>query len=431
MPHTSTPATTGEGRERAAIVRLTTRASRNVDSDTALDELAGLADAAGAEVTLRMAQERDLPDPATLIGRGKAEQLTLAADESGINLIIVDNELTPAQTRNLERVTSRRVIDRTALILDIFARRARTREGQLQVELAQLKYRLPRLAGSSEALSRLGGGIGTRGPGETKLETDRRRIRYRISVLEGEIATVQRRRGYIRSRRRRSDVPTVALVGYTNAGKTTLFNQLTGAGAVASDALFVTLDPLMRRVKLPDARQVMLADTVGFIERLPHQLVAAFHATLEEVASADLLLHVVDASAADRERHMKAVEEVLNAVDAGTVPTVTVFNKGDRMGTAEREALRLARPDALVVSARDGVGMAELLDTIVARLALDAVRTTLVFDRAVEADRALLGELYRHARIVSQQDEAGERVMVEADVPRRLLGRFVRLTRTA
>jgi GTP-binding protein HflX len=431
MPHTSTPATTDGGRERAAIVRLTTRSSRNVDSDTALDELAGLADAAGAAVVLRVAQERDLPDPATLIGRGKAELLALAADESGINLIIVDNELTPAQTRNLERVTSRRVIDRTALILDIFARRARTREGQLQVELAQLKYRLPRLAGSSEALSRLGGGIGTRGPGETKLETDRRRIRYRISVLEGEIATVQRRRGYIRSRRRRAEVPTVALVGYTNAGKTTLFNQLTGAGAVASDALFVTLDPLMRRVKLPETRHVMLADTVGFIERLPHQLVAAFHATLEEVASADLLLHVVDASAADRERHMKAVDEVLNEVEAGTVPTATVFNKSDRLGVAEREALRLARPDALVVSARDGTGVGELLDTIVARLAMDAVRTTLVFNRAAEADRALLGELYRHARIVSQQDGTGERVTVEADVPRRLLGRFVRLTRTA
>jgi GTP-binding protein HflX len=431
MPHTSTSATTDGGRERAAIVRLTTRASRNVDSDTALDELAGLADAAGAEVVLRVAQERDLPDPATLIGRGKAELLALAADESDINLIIVDNELSPAQTRNLERVTSRRVIDRTALILDIFARRARTREGQLQVELAQLKYRLPRLAGSSEALSRLGGGIGTRGPGETKLETDRRRIRYRISVLEGEIATVQRRRGYIRSRRRRSEVPTVALVGYTNAGKTTLFNQLTGAGAVASDALFVTLDPLMRRVKLPDARHVMLADTVGFIDRLPHQLVAAFHATLEEVASADLLLHVVDASTADRERHMRAVDEVLNEVDAGAVPSVTVFNKGDRLGVAEHEALRLARPDALVVSARTGDGIAGLLDAIVARLAMDAVRTTLVFDRAAEADRALLGELYRHARIVSQRDEAGERVAVEADVPRRLLGRFVRLTRTA
>ncbi len=424
-------ATTDGGRERAAIVRLTTRASRDVDSDTALDELAGLADAAGADVALRVAQERDLPDPATLIGRGKAELLALASDESGINLIIVDNELTPAQTRNLERVTSRRVIDRTALILDIFARRARTREGQLQVELAQLKYRLPRLAGSSEALSRLGGGIGTRGPGETKLETDRRRIRYRISVLESEIATVQRRRGYIRSRRRRSEIPTVALVGYTNAGKTTLFNQLTGAGAVASDALFVTLDPLMRRVKLPDARQVMLADTVGFIDRLPHQLVAAFHATLEEVASADLLLHVVDASAADRERHMKAVDEVLNEVGASTVPTVTVFNKGDRIGGAECEALRLTRPDALVVSAKDGMGVARLLDTIVERLALDAVRTTLVFDRAAEADRLLLGELYRHARIVSQQDEAGERVTVEADLPRRLLGRFVRMTRTA
>ncbi len=429
MSRTKTP-TADTGLERAAIVRLTTRATKTLDPDLALDELEGLARAAGADVVLRAAQERDLPDPATFIGRGKAELLATAADEADVALIIVDNELTPAQTRNLERVTSRRVIDRTALILDIFARRARTREGQLQVELAQLKYMLPRLAGSSTALSRLGGGIGTRGPGETKLETDRRRIRHRISVLEHDIDTVQRRRGYLRARRRRSDVPVVALVGYTNAGKTTLFNQLTGAGAVASDALFVTLDPLMRRVRLPDARQIVLADTVGFIDRLPHQLVAAFHATLEEVASADLLLHVVDASAVDRDRHMHAVDAVLDDVGASAVPVITVFNKSDRLTSAEREGLREARPDAVVVSAQRGGGLTTLLSRMVTRLAMDVVRTTLHFDRDDDADRARLAELYRHARVVEEHDREGSRTEVVADVPRRLLPRF-EMTRTA
>jgi GTP-binding protein HflX len=382
-------------------------------------------------VVLRVVQERELPDPATFIGRGKAELLATAADELGADLVIVDNDLTPAQTRNLEGVTSRRVIDRTALILDIFAGRARTREGQLQVELAQLKYRLPRLAGSSTALSRLGGGIGTRGPGETKLETDRRRIRHRISVLESEIAVVQRRRGYLRARRRRSDVPVVALVGYTNAGKTTLFNRLTGADAVASDALFVTLDPLMRRVKLPDARQIVLADTVGFIDRLPHQLVAAFHATLEEVASADLLLHVVDGAAADRDRHMQAVDAVLNEVGAAVVPVVTVFNKCDRLGPADRAALHRARPDALVVSAHDGTGIADLLNAVVNRLAMDVVRATLEFDRALEGDRARLADLYRHATIIEELEADGERTSVVAEIPRRLIPRFVAMMRTA
>jgi GTP-binding protein HflX len=432
MSRTSTTAASrDEGRERAAIVRLVTRATRGLGADDALDELEGLVRAAGADVVLRLTQERDLPDPATFIGRGKADLLAQAADETKADLIVVDNELTPAQTRTLERIAGRRVIDRTALILDIFARRARTREGQLQVELAQLKYRLPRLAGSSTALSRLGGGIGTRGPGETKLETDRRRIRHRISVLDTDIAGVRRRRGYLRARRRRSDVPVVALVGYTNAGKTTVFKRLTGAEAVASDALFVTLDPLMRRVRLPDARQIVLADTVGFIDRLPHQLVAAFHATLEEVAAADLLLHVVDVSAGDRERHMLAVDDVLREVGAGTVPGVTVFNKCDRLSPFDREALRRIRPDATFVSAEDGSGLTSLVEAVVARLDMDTVRVTFAFDPSREKDRVRLADLYRHARVVEHEDGADATMAVVADVPRRLLPRFSDVTRTA
>ncbi len=413
-------------RERAALVGVVTRRTpRHEDPDLLLDELAGLARAAGAEVVLRVTQERPVPDAATLIGRGKADALARACDEADAALVIVDHELTPGQARNLEKACGRRVIDRTELILDIFARRARTREGQLQVELAQLQYRLPRLAGSSDALSRLGGGIGTRGPGETKLETDRRRIRTRIAALRADIAEVGRRRGYLRSRRRRADVPAVALVGYTNAGKTSLFNRLTGAEAAASPSLFQTLDPVVRRIRLPDARQVLLTDTVGFIDRLPHQLVAAFRATLEEVADADLLLHVIDASAEDRARRMAAVRAVLEEVGADKVPVLEVFNKIDKIGSADVARLEAASADARCVSAADGTGVVALAADIAARLSMDAERLRLVLDAGREADRRLVADLYRQARVISHA--ATERaVTIEADVPRRLLSRFRR-----
>jgi len=388
-----------------------------------LDELAGLADAAGARVVLRMLQERPKPDPATFIGAGKVSSLTAACDEADVDVVIFDNELSPAQLRQLEERLDRKVIDRTQLILDIFARRARTREGKWQVELAQLKYLLPRLAGSATALSRLGGGIGTRGPGETKLEADRRRIRVRIQAIQREIEQVRQRRSQLRERRHKQSVPTVALVGYTNAGKTTLFNRLTDETAVASNALFVTLDPLVRRVRLPDNRELLVSDTVGFIDRLPHALVAAFGATLEEVAEADLILHVIDAGSAERERQVTAVHKVLEEVGASEVPAVAVYNKIDTITAEERRRLRDADPSAALVSASLGTGVGELLQMIASRLALDTRRVTITFDSGKEFDRQQIGRLYRVARVVSHVATNG-RVVIEADVPRRFIERL-------
>ena len=408
--------------ERAALVGLVTPSTRG-DADHSLDELAGLADAAGATVVLRMLQERPRPDPATFIGSGKVASLAAACDEADVDVVIFDNELSPAQLRQLEERVERKVIDRTQLILDIFARRARTREGKWQVELAQLKYLLPRLVGSGTALSRLGGGIGTRGPGETKLESDRRRIRVRIQAIQREIDQVRQRRSQLRERRQKQSVPTVALVGYTNAGKTTLFNRLTDETAVVSDALFVTLDPLVRRVRLPDNRELLVSDTVGFIDRLPHALVAAFSATLEEVAEADLILHVIDAGTPDRERQMAAVRRVLEEVGAADVPMIAVYNKIDAISADERRRLRDADPSAALISATTGAGAGELLQMIASRLALDTRRVTITFDSNKEFDRQQIGRLYRVARVISHVATNG-RVVIEADVPRRFIERL-------
>ena len=410
-------------RERAALVGLFKDSPRQFDPEHSLDELAGLASAAGADVVLRVLQERAKPDPATFLGSGKVASLAVACDEASADMVIFDNELSPAQLRNLETALDRKVIDRTQLILDIFARRARTREGKLQVELAQLKYLMPRLVGAGAALSRLGGGIGTRGPGETKLETDRRRIRHRISVVGKEIEAVRRRRSQLRERRHKAAVPTVALVGYTNAGKTTLFNALTGGDAAASDALFVTLDPLVRKVRLPDRRELLVSDTVGFIERLPHSLVAAFRATLEEVAAADLLVHVIDASNQDRERHMAAVRAVLDEVGASGVPTLDVFNKGDLLDAGERARLTALYPRALCVSAVTGDGRDELVAALESRVALDTTTVTFEFDPGDADERAHIAQLYRLGRILRHVAVDG-RVTIEAEVPRRLLDRL-------
>jgi GTP-binding protein HflX len=409
-------------RERAALVGLVAGSKRRLEAERSLDELAGLAQAAGAEVVLRVLQERPKPDPSTFLGSGKIKTLAASCAETRADLVMFDSELTPAQLRHIEAEVGCKIVDRTQLILDIFARRARTREGKLQVELAQLQYLLPRLAGSGTALSRLGGGIGTRGPGETKLETDRRRIRTRIHAVSEDIEHVRQRRAQLRERRHKASVPTVALVGYTNAGKTTLFNVLTRAGAEVSDALFVTLDPLIRQVRLPDSRALLVSDTVGFIDRLPHALVAAFRATLEAVADADLILHVIDASAADRDRRMEAVRKALEEVGAHEVEMVEVYNKCDALTADERRRLQDQDPAALCISAMNADGIDDLVDTVASRLAIDVLRMTLTFDPDDPADRERIARVYRHARVLVHESRDG-RISIVADVPRRLADR--------
>jgi len=410
-------------RERAALVGLVTGAMRRHGAERSMDELGGLAEAAGAEVVLRVMQERPKPDPSTFLGGGKIKILAASCAEMRVDVVIFDNELTPAQLRQIEEEVGRKIVDRTQLILDIFARRAKTREGKLQVELAQLKYLLPRLVGAGAALSRLGGGIGTRGPGETKLETDRRRIRTRIHAVSEDIEQVRRRRSQLRERRQKASVPTVALVGYTNAGKTTLFNVLARADAEASNALFVTLDPLVRQVRLPDNRELLVSDTVGFIDRLPHALVAAFRATLEEVAEADLILHVIDASAPDRERRMDAVRRVLEEVEALEVPLIEVYNKCDALTPDERRRIAEQDPSALLISALTRDGVDDLVETVASRLALDVVRMTLTFDPHDAGDRDRIARVYRHARVVVHESR-DDRIVIVADVPRRLIDRL-------
>jgi GTP-binding protein HflX len=346
--------------ERVVILDFfTTRASR-VEILDELAELEQLVTSAGGEVLKVFWQRRDQPDPSTLVGRGKVEELALTAQELGANLVVCGRELSPSQGRNLEQALGVRVVDRTQLILDIFARRARSHEGKLQVELAQLEYLLPRLGGRGEALSRLGGGIGTRGPGETKLETDRRVIRRRLAKLQEEVNALQAHRARLRARRQSREVPVFALVGYTNAGKSTLLNALTDADAYVANQLFATLDPTTRRLTLPTGETVLLTDTVGFVHDLPPQLINAFRATLEEVTDADALVHVVDLSNPAWLNHIQAVQRILEGLPVATGPQLLVFNKADLVSPEVRQFAEQEYPLALFVSAHKRWGFLNL-----------------------------------------------------------------------
>ena len=333
-------------------------------SEESLAELERLADTAGAVVVGRFIQRKEKPDPALFLGKGKVEEISMAIQNTDASLLILDDELTPSQQHNLEQFLGIKVIDRTALILDIFAQRAHSREGKLQVELAQLKYNLPRIGGQGLVLSRLGGGIGTRGPGETKLEVDRRHIYTRIHDIEAQIGQLKKQRELHRSRRKESRIPLAALVGYTNAGKSTLLNALSGSTVFAEDKLFATLDPTTRLVSLPDKQEVLLTDTVGFIQKLPHTLVTAFHATLEEVQQADLLLHVVDCSNENYELQIAAVIEVLKELQSESKPTLYVFNKSDRLENEQVCARMLHDREGIFISASAGTHLEELKQRI-------------------------------------------------------------------
>jgi GTP-binding protein HflX len=388
-------------------------------AEESLDELKTLATSAGAEIAGEFLQRRDRPDPATLIGKGKLEEIAGAAASVNADLILFDHDLTASQQRNIERAINRRVIDRTQLILDIFAKHARTREGQLQVELAQLEYMLPRLAGRGIEMSQLGGGIGTRGPGETQLETDRRKIYRRIRHVKEQLEDVRRIRSQQRQRRESVPVATIALVGYTNAGKSTLFNSLTKADVLASARMFATVDPTIRGVMLPSKRQVLLSDTVGFIRNLPHTLVSAFRATLEEVQRAAIILQVSDASSPISAEQDTQVERVLKELEADKKPRLLVMNKVDLLSPVQRESLR---DDAKTVhvSAAKGVGITTLLDRIDGVLQEDPVSRVKV--AIPQQEGKMLAMLEAKARIYSRAYKDGV-VELEADAPESVVRR--------
>ncbi len=379
-----------------------------------------LAESAGADVLEVIVQRRDHPDPATLVGKGKLEEIGARASATHADLIVFEQDLSPSQLRELERLLPCRVIDRTQLILDIFASHARTREGQLQVELAQLEYMLPRLAGRGRSMSQLGGGIGTRGPGETQLETDRRKIGRKIQIVKTRLASVRSIRQQQRQRRESVPVPTVALVGYTNAGKSTLFNALTQAGVLESSRLFATLDPKLHVLALPSRRRILLSDTVGFIRALPHTLVNAFRATLEEVQMAEVLIHVMDASSESLASHREEVEKVLKELEVADKPRIEVMNKCDLLPRGAGEVAQW-QPGTIAVSARDKTG----LDTLLAALD-DALKEDPLEEREMnipQSEGAVLAALEAGA-VVLQREFEGDTVRLRVRGPASLMGRY-------
>ena len=406
-------------RERAVIAALRRPSQRRFQVDESLEELAGLVTAAGGTVVSRITQDRAAPAPGLFFGRGKIDEIGQTARAEAAVLFVSDDPLSPIQERNISQALGIKVIDRTALILDIFAQRARTSEGKLQVELAQLTYLLPRLVGQWTHLERLGGGIGTRGPGETQLESDRRAIRRKVMQIRRQLASVQVHRRLQRQGRRRSGVPVVALVGYTNAGKTTLLNRLAGCQLTAADQLFVTLDPAARLVHPEGGRRFVLTDTVGFIRKLPHELVAAFRATLEELADADVLLHVVDASHPAIDDHMKAVDDLLVELGVADRPTVLVMNKIDRLDTDP--SVLAARREAVAISAVDGTGLEALLTAI--ERALPPVGNLTL--RIPHGEGASLALCYERGRVLARRDTPGH-VELDVDLPVGLLGALAR-----
>jgi GTPase len=390
------------------------------NGSAAFAEFRELVAGAGAEIVGEVLQRRPRPDPATLVGKGKVVEIAAVAESAGATLILFDHDLTPTQLRNLEQALPVRVVDRTQLILDIFARHARSREGQLQVELAQLEYMLPRLAGRGAAMSQLGGGIGTRGPGETQLETDRRKIQRRLLQLKRELDAVRRVRTQQRHRRASVPVPTIALVGYTNAGKSTLLNLLTDADVLASSRMFSTLDPKLRAVVLPSRRRVLLSDTVGFIRNLPHTLITSFRATLEEVEKAEVLLHVQDCSSAQREQQKAEVEKVLAELGAMDKPILSVLNKTDLVPHEERAA-RVADEWSVYISARTGEGIAQLLELMDRALTVDPIVEEAFM--VPQQEGAVLAALDAGALIL-KREFSGDFVHLDVSGPASLLGRY-------
>ena len=413
-----------QAQERAVLVGMEYNGMLNTlgwTIEDSVEELKQLADTAGAQVVARFLQKRPKPDPAFFIGKGKVQELALFVQQENVDLCIFDDELSPAQQRNIEQAMGIRVLDRTALILDIFAQRARTNEGKLQVELAQLQYNLPRIMGKGLSLSRLGGGIGTRGPGETKLEVDRRRIRDRIAYIKECIGKVKSVRTLHRASRNKASVPTVSLVGYTNAGKSTLLNTLTNSDIYAKDQLFATLDPTTRQLDLPDKQQAILTDTVGFIQRLPHQLVAAFQSTLEEVIEADVLLHVIDVSHELYKEQSNAVYHVLEQIGAKDKTIITVYNKIDKLPEDSALPARLAQEEnSVCISAKAGLNLDKLLEMIAENLKLKAVEEYFLIPYSESAVAAKLHSV----GTVLEQEYLAEGTQLKVRLDANQLGEF-------